>query len=385
MNTRKIAWESLKRRKAKAAYVFVGLMTGAASVAAFAILVQAMGRDINHKLEMYGANILIVPKTENLSLSYGGLTLGGVSFGMRELSEDDLKKVDQIKNRANIAAVGPMVLGAVKVNEQDVLLAGMDFEKAGFLRPWWVVAGGRPKGGEILAGAEAAKTLGLAPGDTLRIRDREFPVSGVLEPTGSQDDQILFAPLAVAQEVLGKIGVVSMAEVAALCSACPIDDMVDQIGGKLGNARVMAIRQVVEGRMQALGHFRKAAYALSALVILAGALVVFVTMMGNVRERAGEFGIFRAIGFKKRHVVGIVFLEAAVVSGLAGVAGYLAGYGAALVSAPHFMEAKNAAVAFSPGLLAGVAGLALILGVTASAYPALMASRQDPNRALRSL
>ena len=47
-------------------------------------LVQAMKQDINHKLEMYGANILIVPKTESLSLTYGGLSLGGVSFDMRE-------------------------------------------------------------------------------------------------------------------------------------------------------------------------------------------------------------------------------------------------------------------------------------------------------------
>jgi len=56
-----------------------------------------MKNDINHKLEMYGANILIVPKTENLSLTYGGLSLGGVSFDMTEIRQDELDKIKAIK------------------------------------------------------------------------------------------------------------------------------------------------------------------------------------------------------------------------------------------------------------------------------------------------
>ena len=41
-------------------------------------------------LESYGANILITPQTDDLSLSYGGVTVGAVSVGRQELSESDL-------------------------------------------------------------------------------------------------------------------------------------------------------------------------------------------------------------------------------------------------------------------------------------------------------
>lgn len=385
MTLKDIAISNLKRRKAKAAFVLVGLLIGVSTVVAFVSLVEALTRDINHKLEKYGANILVLPKTENLSLTYGGLSLGGVSFEMQELRQLDLEKIRAIKNSANVAAVGPMVLGAVAVGTRRVLLAGVDFNASPFLRPWWKIVGERPGPQGLLAGAEAARVLGLEPGKGLEIRGKAFKVSGVLEPTGSQDDQILFARLPAAQALLGKEGKISMAEVAALCSGCPIDEMVKQISFALPGAKVMAIRQVVKGRMEALGHFHKFAYGLSALVMLVGSLVVLVTMMSSVRERTSEFGIFRAIGFKRSHVIRIVLLEAAIISSAAGIAGYLVGLWTTKAAIPLFTDSLGVKVPFDPLLAGGVLGLAVVLGLLASLYPSILAARLDPNEALRTL
>lgn len=82
MNLTDISLSNLRRRKAKAAFILVGLLVGVTAVVAFLSLVDALTRDINEKLEKYGANIMIVPKTENLSLTYGGLSIGGISFEM---------------------------------------------------------------------------------------------------------------------------------------------------------------------------------------------------------------------------------------------------------------------------------------------------------------
>ena len=135
MTLKDIAFRNLKRRKSKAAFVLVGLMIGVAAVVAFISLVEALTQDINHKLEEYGANILIVPKTENLSLTYGGLSIGGVSFDMQEIHQEDLAKIENIKNAKNVAAVGPMLLGGIDVQGRKVLLAGMDFKVYQALRP----------------------------------------------------------------------------------------------------------------------------------------------------------------------------------------------------------------------------------------------------------
>ena len=144
-----ISLANLRRRKAKAFFILLGLLVGVSAVVAFISLVGALTNDINHKLEKYGANILIVPKTENLSLSYGGLSLGGFSFDMQEIHQDDLKNIQSIQNSANVASVGPMILGAVTLRTHNVLLAGVDFDEIPFLRPWWKVQGKSPDKNEV--------------------------------------------------------------------------------------------------------------------------------------------------------------------------------------------------------------------------------------------
>ena len=385
MNLRDIAFKNLLRRKAKALFVLAGLAIGVSTVVALISFVEAMTDNINHKLEKYGANILIVPKTENLSLTYGGLSLGGVSFEMEEIRVQDLARIGSIKNAANVAGIGPMVFGVVTVDGHKVLLAGVDFESSWVLKPWWKIDGTSPGESGAVLGAETAVVLGLNPGSEVKIKETDFTVSGVLKPTGSQDDQLIFIPLKTAQRILHKEGLVSMAEVAALCKDCPINEMVRQISEILPGAKVMAIQQVVKGRMETLAQFQNFSYGVSVVVILIGSLVVLVTMMGSVRERTEEIGIFRAIGFRKSHVMRIVFLEAGIVSIVAGVIGYLAGMGSTMAGLRFFIENREVHVPFNLEVAVLSFTLALFIGLISSAYPALMASRMDPNDALRAL
>ncbi|UCD79218.1 MAG: ABC transporter permease [Desulfobacterales bacterium] len=385
MNLNSISMKNLLRRKGKAAFVLAGLVIGVSTVVGIISYIEAMTNDINHKLDKYGANILVVPKTENLALSYGGLSLGGVSFEMEEIRQAELARVGTIKNSANIAALGPLVLGVAKIGERKVLMAGVDFEAAGILKPWWRLQGALPEGGEIILGAEAARVLNLGSGNHLNINNNDLVISGILEPTGSQDDQLIFTRLDTAQTIFGKQGQVSMAEVAALCKDCPIEEMVRQISEVLPGAKVMAIQQVAKSRMETLAQFKKFSYGISAVILLIGSLVVLVTMMGSVRERTDEIGIFRAIGFRKRHIMRIVFMEAAVVSGLAGIIGYFLGFGATKAALIAFSESHTEVVPFSFELAAAAFIIALGVGLISSAYPAFMASRLDPNEALRAL
>lgn len=380
-----IALRNLRRRKTKAIFILVGLMVGVSAVVTFCTLVKAITEDIAHKLDEYGANILIVPQTQNLSLTYGGLSLGGVLFEMAEIKQADLEKIKSIKNAANIAAVGPLVLGVVDVANTKVLLAGIDFKAIQYLRPWWTYQGTLPDKEGLMVGAEAAKALGIKKGEYLKVNGETMAVTGILNSTGSQDDQIIFTPLKKAQSILKKEGRISMAEVAALCAGCPIEEMVRQISAILPGAKVMAVKQVVKSRLEALSHFQKAAYVFSALVVLVGALVVLVTMMGSVKERTAEIGIFRAMGFRSKHIMQIILSEAGIISVVAGVLGFFTGLGAAQAVLPFFTSSYHVSLPIDP-LLAGLAlAMAITLGLGASYYPARWAANLDPHEALRAL
>jgi putative ABC transport system permease protein len=385
MNLRSIAIKNMLRRKGKTAFVLIGLVIGVATVVAMVSYVDVMTAEINEKLEKYGANILIVPQTDNLTLSYGGITLGGVSFEMQEIQQAALAKIQTIKNAANVAAVGPMVLGGVDVGNRRAMLAGVDFTSSKVLKPWWRAKGAFPEKGQIILGSEVARVLDASPGETLVMSGQSIPIAGILHPTGSQDDQLIFTGLTTAQAILGKPDTVSMVEVAALCNACPITEMVRQISEVLPMAKVMAIQQVVNGRMETLAQLRSFSFGVSAVVILIGGMVVLVTLMGSVRERKQEIGIFRAIGFRKKHVMRIIFTEAGVISFVAGIIGYGLGItalsgGFQLLGDGHFRWPALDLVMAVNAVIGAVA-----IGLIVSIYPAIMAARLDPNDALKAL
>jgi putative ABC transport system permease protein len=385
VNLRSIALSNLRRRKARAAFLVVGVLIGVATVVALISLTSAMRVEAQDRMEDYGANILITPQTDELALSYGGVSLGGVAVSGRGLTEADVERIGTIPNSENLAVVAPVLLGTVKVDGRPVLLMGARIEDEFALKRWWKVEGRAPQApGELVAGRDAARALGLQMGDTVRLKGRDFTLTGILEETGSQDDDLLLVDLAVAQELLRQPGTVSLVEIAALCAGCPIEDIIAQLSMALPAAKVTAMQEVVESRMHALDQFRTMSLVIAGVVLVIEALVVFVTMMGSVSERTREIGIFRALGFRRGHVTRLILLEALAASILAGVLGYLAGMGTTYAVLPLVADDAAHVVWLLPVAVGSVL-IAATVGGLASLYPAVRASRLDPTEALRAL
>src|SRR5512137_2602892 len=125
MKLRTVAFSNLRRRKSRAAFLVAGLLVGIGTVVALLTLSQALTVQAQNNLETYGANILVVPRTDALSLTYGGVTLGTAATGSRDIRQADLERISTIANRRNIAIIAPELLGAVKVAGKDGLLMGV--------------------------------------------------------------------------------------------------------------------------------------------------------------------------------------------------------------------------------------------------------------------
>lgn len=385
MRLRTIAFRNLRRRTSRSAFLVAGLLVGIGTVVALLTLSEALTVEAQNNLETFGANIVVAPRTEGLSLSYGGVSVADVALGSQEIREADLERIDTIPNRKNIAIVAPELLGVVSVKGREALLLGVRPESEFELKKWWRVDGRPPRGDrELVVGTAAARTLGLSSGDTVAVDGRRFLVAGILRPTGSEDDNLLITDLGAAQSLLGKPGTVSMVQVAALCSDCPVEEIAAQLGGALPGTKVTVMQQKVKDRMHTIDQFRTFSWIVAGVIIVVEALVVFVTMMGSVTERTREIGIFRALGFRRAHVSGLILTEAVVASLVAGILGYLAGMGVSYALLP-LLAGDGVTVAWAPALAGAAVGLAAVIGATGSVYPALRGSRLDPTVALRAL
>jgi putative ABC transport system permease protein len=385
MRLRDISISNIRRRKSKFFFLVFGLTVGITTVVSLISMTRMMNDDLSNKLDAFGANILIIPRSEDLALSYGGMSFGGVSIDVQSLKESDLPKIRNIEVRDNVNTVSPKLIGVVEIEGKRVPLMGVLFDEEVRLKKWWKIHGTRPKArDEVLLGNEAAVKLFKSPGDTLSIERRGVKVAGVLDETGSQDDFLIFADLKFVQDVMKKPGFLSLIDVSAFCNTCPIEEIVRQISKQLPHAKVTAVKQTLETKMETLDQFRKFSLGISVIVLLIGGLIVFISMMASVNERKREIGIFRAIGFRRSHVVRIIFLEALIVGVLAGVLGFFLGLGVSTAMGPVITGVK-AGVVIDPFLGIGVLLLSAGIGILSSAYPALQASKLDPTVALRSL
>lgn len=381
-----ISLNNLYRRRMKVVFLVLGLVIGVSTVVTLVTVSEAMNADIAKKLDEFGANILILPKLDDLSLSYGGMSVSSVSFDVRQLREEDAQKIKLIKNRDNISILAPKLLNATKIQQRDVLVVGVDFEQEFRMKKWWSITGKKPQdGNEALLGAEAKDKLGIDLHQTFEIEGEKFTVAGILEPTGSQDDGIVIIDLKEAQRLFGKPDRLSMIEVAALCYDCPIEEIVRQVSEKLPGAKVTAIRQAIESKMESMHRFEHFSVGISLVVLFIGALIVFITMTASVNERRREIGVFRSIGFRQSHIMMIILTEALLTSFLAGLVGYFLGFSASRFVAPLVIMNGGSEMPFNHQLLIFSVALAVLLGIASSIYPAYKASRLDPIVALKSL
>lgn len=378
-----IAFNNLRRRKAKIAFLLVGMMIGVATIVTLYTITKSMQTEVADKFDQIGANMTIVPQSDNLSFSYEGVDAADVEGTLEFITMSEVEKIRTIKNKENIATVAPKLLDTLKVENGSRLVLGVRFPDELRMKRWWKIDGSKPQGsGEVLLGSQAAQELHKKPGDTLSIKNESYRVAGIIRETGNQEDAVVFMDLKRLQAVTGKVNAVSFVEVSALCSTCPIEEITAQISAKLPGTKVSAIKEVVQARKDFVDRFAQLAVSVSVIVLIIGALVVLITMMSSVNERTREIGIFRAIGFRKIHIIEIILMEAGIVSIVGGLAGYVAGMALAKVAGPVVAQ-MEVNIAWNPDIGAAALVIALLMGLAASFLPAIKAAKQDPVEALR--
>jgi putative ABC transport system permease protein len=115
------------------------------------------------------------------------------------------------------------------------------------------------------------------------------------------------------------------------------------------------------------------------IVAIVALLYLFVTMYNATFERRREIATMRALGARRVTILGIVLLESCAIAVIGGLAGIVAGHGAAYLGA-HLLAARGGPVThpFALSALQPVTlGAVVVLGAVAGLLPAALAYRTE--------
>ena len=339
-------------------------------------IVLDVGYKLNAELTTYGSNIVVQPKADAVVSNLYETDRDAAPTA--HLDESAIPKIKTIFWAYNIVDFAATLKGSVKVSSSggevdDLSVTGTWFNKdlslptgetttAGVttMRSWWTMEGSWPAddADQAVVGSDLAGRLGLSEGDTVTLTtptgSRPLTVTGVYT-SGDSDDDTLYAPLAVVQELTGHIGQVDQVEVKALttpendlsrkaaqnpailssadwetwyCTAYA-SSIAYQIEEAIPGAVAKQVRQVAAVEGNVLEKTQTLMILMTALSLVAAVLAVASLTTASLVERTGEFALLKAIGASSASVNRLILAETAVL-GLAGTAvGALVGSGLA--------------------------------------------------------
>ena len=119
--------------------------------------------------------------------------------------------------------------------------------------------------------------------------------------------------------------------------------------------------------------------SIAGISLLVGGIGIMNIMLASVTERTREIGIRRAIGAKRRQIVGQFLIETVVLSTLGGLIGV--GMGMIIPRLVTYFAGMHTVVTAHSILLA--VGISMLVGIVFGLYPAARAANLDPIVALR--
>ena len=418
----RLLWESFARQRRRKALAGIAILLGTTAVTAMLALATTIGDRIHRELAVYGANIVVFPKADSLSVQIAGQTLKPATGGAY-LHESDLARLKTIFWANNITGISPelpVTLHAT-TGPQPIQALGLWFQhpfgngsgKTGApqLHPAWKIHGSWPAAAdEAVVGSALAQRLGLQSGQALAINDSAgrstaLRITGILS-TGDAHDTQLLLPLETAQNLANFPNDVSRIEISARTkpedafarmdpdSLSPAkreiwycrpyaNSIAYQIAEAIPGSRAEQVRQVEQTEGTLLNRISGLMWLVSAAALLAAGFAVSAAMATAVLERRGEIGLMRSLGAGKARIAMLFYAESGLLAVIAGTLGFFGGSLLAYWLGAHIFSGAAAGPVLNAVLLPVVLALALFVAVAGSTPSIRSALRMDPSAVLR--
>ena len=247
---------------------------------------------------------------------------------------------------------------------------------------------------EAVLGSFAARKLGLKVGgefkpfhglnfDPKAQHEETYVVVGILEPSNTPADRVIWIPLAGLQNMGGHDAATAtdVSAVLVRLRSPMAGQQLDMLYNRQGNRMTFAwpIAKQMADLFEKFGWFDAVLAMVAWLVALVAVGAVLASLYNSMHSRRRDFAILRALGARRRTIFAAIILESATIAALGMLLGFLV-YAAIMGSAAAVVRSQTGVV-LDPWQPAWVwlwaPASMILLGALAGVAPALKAYRTD--------
>jgi len=236
------------------------------------------------------------------------------------------------------------------------------------------------RGKPLILGRRAAQSMSVQVGDTVRITGSAFRIVGIYETGNGFEDAAAVVPLNEAQTLALQPRRLAMIHIK-LRGPREADRLRARVERRFPDL-TLSTTAGYANQEQVVKMMEGMAMGVAGLAIVIGGIGMTNTLFMSVFERTREIGLLRAVGWRRRNVLGLILSESVILALLGGLTGI--GFGVVSV----FAISRSGALLgvfgtqFSPALFVRALVTVIMLGLVGGAYPAWWASRLLPLEAL---
>ncbi len=375
----KLIWNEVYGRKAGFLLSALAVTAAVALCTMLALTEAANQRETKRLMRDLGFNLRVIPGDTDMSHFY--LT----GFSDQTMPESSLDTLATVKNLSYNHLVS-VLHGKIELGGHQVLLMGISEERAppGQKKPLMIKA---VESGQIHIGSEVAKQMQWKKGDTAKLGDHKVHIARRMPEMGTVDDLRIVGSLNDMQKVLGLEGRIN--EIKAIDCLCltpadnPRDILQQEIERTLPSTRVVMLSNIAEARARQRQTSDRHALFVIAAVIIAAATWVGVMAVINVRQRASEMGLLRALGYRSFSIASLILGRAVLIGLIGAIVGTALGTWGAITYGPEIFHVTARAIQPQLTLFWYALLVTPVFTAVVSLVPAALAVVQDPATVLR--
>ncbi|GIJ24893.1 ABC transporter [Micromonospora qiuiae] len=234
--------------------------------------------------------------------------------------------------------------------------------------------------GQMLVSANTAQARGLSVGSTAPVQLARgevatYTVTGIFEDSPLFTGVQMVLPTEAARNFTIPQPIQGFVQLEAGTPVADVQPRVEALLADSPEVSVVDLNAFIEQQSGQLDSLLTMIRILLALAIVIAVLGIVNTLALSVLERTRELGLLRAIGLRRSQTMGMITVEAVVISVFGALLGVVvgAGLGAAVVEALRDEGINKLVLPW--GQMGVFLGLAALIGVVAALVPAIRAAR----------